>query len=266
MPFACCPPRSGARSTPSTRSAGWSTTAWTSQEEKERRAFDAGSRRFGAPTREPRRPSSGASWPRPCSSFRSRARASRTSWPAAGWTSPSGATRPSTTCEPTACAWPLPWASPPSRSSATKIPAPGTMRSSWAWPCRSRTSCATWPWMPRATGSTCRSKTSLASVSPRRRCFEATRAPAGPRPSGIDALLAFEADRARDHFERARRALPAVDRRAMLSAEIMGAVYRALLEEISRRGHPLTLPVVRLSRPRKAAIALRTVPRVYWGL
>ena len=96
--------------------------------------------------------------------------------------------------------------------------------------------------------------------------FEAMRAPAGRRPPGIDPLLAFEADRAREHFERARRALPEVDRRAMLSAEIMGAVYRSLLEEISRRGHPLTLPVVRLSRPRKAAIALRTVPRVYWGL
>jgi hypothetical protein len=51
----------------------------------------------------------------------------------------------------------------------------------------------------------------------------------------------------------------------MLSAEIMGAVYQSLLEEISRRRHPLTLPVVRLSRLRKAAIALRTVPRVYWG-
>ncbi len=95
--------------------------------------------------------------------------------------------------------------------------------------------------------------------------FAAVRNPKLPRSPGIDALLVFEADRARAHFEQARLALPAVDRRAMLSAEIMGAVYRNLLEKISRRGHPLTLPVVRLSRPRKAAIALRTVPRVYWG-
>ena len=93
----------------------------------------------------------------------------------------------------------------------------------------------------------------------------AIRNPREPKPSGLDALLAFEANRARDHFERARKALPTVDRRAMLSAEIMGAVYRSLLEEISRRGHPLTVPVVRLSRPRKAAIALRAVPRVYFG-
>jgi 15-cis-phytoene synthase len=96
--------------------------------------------------------------------------------------------------------------------------------------------------------------------------FAAVANPKAPRPRGIDALLAFEADRARAHFEQARLALPAVDRRSMLSAEIMGAVYRSLLEEISRRGHPLTLPVARLSRPRKAAIALRTIPRVYWGL
>jgi len=95
--------------------------------------------------------------------------------------------------------------------------------------------------------------------------FDAARSPSDPRPPAIDALLAFEADRARAHFLEARRALPEVDRRAMLSAEIMGAVYQSLLEEISRRRHPLTLPVVRLSRLRKAAIALRTVPRVYWG-
>ena len=96
--------------------------------------------------------------------------------------------------------------------------------------------------------------------------LEAVREPARPRPRGIDALLAFEGDRARAHFEEARLALPGVDRRSMLPAEIMGAIYRNLLEDISRRGHPLTLPVVRLSRLRRAAIALRTVPRVYWGL
>jgi hypothetical protein len=51
----------------------------------------------------------------------------------------------------------------------------------------------------------------------------------------------------------------------MLAAEIMGAVYAAILDEIVRRGYPLGPPVA-LSRPRKAWIALRTVPRVYWDL
>jgi phytoene synthase len=93
----------------------------------------------------------------------------------------------------------------------------------------------------------------------------AIRSPGLRRRSEIDALLSFQADRAREHFARASAALPAVDQKAMLSAEIMRAVYHNLLEEISRRGHPFTLPVVRLSRPRKAAIALRTVARVFWG-
>jgi phytoene synthase len=96
--------------------------------------------------------------------------------------------------------------------------------------------------------------------------LEATRGTGAARPREVDALLAFEGERARGQFERARRALPEADRRAMLSAEIMGAVYRALLEDMKHLGYPVTVPVVRLSRPRKAWIALRTVPRVYWNL
>ena len=52
----------------------------------------------------------------------------------------------------------------------------------------------------------------------------------------------------------------------MLSAEIMAAVYRALLGEIICRGYPLGGPRVSLSRVRKAWIACRTVPRVYWDV
>jgi hypothetical protein len=46
----------------------------------------------------------------------------------------------------------------------------------------------------------------------------------------------------------------------MTPAEIMAAVYRALLEEIVRRGYPLG-ERVQLSRARKAWIALRTLVR-----
>lgn len=80
-----------------------------------------------------------------------------------------------------------------------------------------------------------------------------------PSPAVRD-LLAFQAARARAHFERARELLPAADRRAMTPAEIMGAVYGALLDEIVRRGYPLGGRVA-LSRPRKAWIALRTLVR-----
>jgi phytoene synthase len=87
-----------------------------------------------------------------------------------------------------------------------------------------------------------------------------------PRPSGLDGLLAFEADRARSHYAAAAAALPERDRRSMLAAEIMGAVYRAVLEEWARRGHPVGGARVGLGKPRRIAVALRTIPRVYWGL
>jgi phytoene synthase len=87
-----------------------------------------------------------------------------------------------------------------------------------------------------------------------------------PRPPGLDALLAFEADRARAHYARAKELLPERDRRSMLAAEIMAAVYRALLEEWARRGHPVGGERTALGRPRKIWTALRTVPRVYWGV
>jgi phytoene synthase len=93
----------------------------------------------------------------------------------------------------------------------------------------------------------------------------AATSPAAPRPKSIDALLAFQAGRAQEHFDRARLALPAADRRAMVSAEMMGAVYHALLDELARRGYPLLCPAPRLSRWRKAGIALRTAARVYAG-
>ncbi len=95
--------------------------------------------------------------------------------------------------------------------------------------------------------------------------LEAAAAPAARRPPGVRALLLQQADRAREHYARAHARLPREDRRSMLAAEIMGAVYRVLLEELIRRDFPWT-PPLRLSRPRKAFIALRTVPRVYWGL
>jgi len=82
----------------------------------------------------------------------------------------------------------------------------------------------------------------------------------------LSRLLAFQGERARAHFEQAQATLPPQDRRAMLPAEIMGEVYRALLEQMAAAGWPVGRPAARLSRPRKAWIALRTVPRVYWNL
>jgi phytoene synthase len=70
-------------------------------------------------------------------------------------------------------------------------------------------------------------------------------------------LMAFEAGRAREYYQRAWAALPAADARRLFAAEIMGRTYWALLRAIEARrfdvfGHRVTLPA-----PRRVAIALR---------
>jgi len=82
----------------------------------------------------------------------------------------------------------------------------------------------------------------------------------GALPPAVRELLAFQGVRARAHYELARDLLPAADRKAMAPAEIMAAVYGALLDEIVRRGYPLG-GRIQVSRPRKAWIALRTLVR-----
>ena len=89
--------------------------------------------------------------------------------------------------------------------------------------------------------------------------------PGAPRPPGLDRLLAFEADRARSHYAAAAAALPRRDRRSMLPAEIMGAIYRDILETWARRGHPVGGARVRVGRTRKIAHVIRTIARVSWG-
>jgi 15-cis-phytoene synthase len=83
----------------------------------------------------------------------------------------------------------------------------------------------------------------------------------GRRPA-VDALLRFEAERAREHYVRAAGLLPEEDRRAMASAEMMAAVYRALLEELGRRSFPAG-PRLRLSTPRKLWVTAGALLRAY---
>jgi 15-cis-phytoene synthase len=81
------------------------------------------------------------------------------------------------------------------------------------------------------------------------------------RLEGYDALCIFQAVRARAHYGLARAALPAEDRRSMLSAQVMGALYRTLLERVVAERFPLARRVS-LSRARKAWIAASTALRV----
>ena len=84
----------------------------------------------------------------------------------------------------------------------------------------------------------------------------------GETPSPrLQSLLAFQAARTREQYARAEALLPAADRKAMVPARIMSAVYRATLEKVARRGFPLGGKRVGLSRPRKAWIAARTLLR-----
>jgi phytoene synthase len=70
-------------------------------------------------------------------------------------------------------------------------------------------------------------------------------------------LMAFEAARARDYYQRAWAALPAGDARRLFAAEIMGRTYFALLRAIEARRFDVFGRRVALPAPRRVAIALR---------
>lgn len=89
---------------------------------------------------------------------------------------------------------------------------------------------------------------------------EARHAGAGVRSAAVTALLQHQARRARDYYARAARALPGTDARRLVAAEIMGAIYRAILDRIEREHYDVFSRVVRIPRPRRAAIAALT-----WG-
>lgn len=83
----------------------------------------------------------------------------------------------------------------------------------------------------------------------------------GVRSPQVLALLRQQAERARDYYQRAARGLPRRDRRCLVAAEIMGAIYRALLRRIERNGYDVFSRVVRIPRPRRAVIAAATWAR-----
>lgn len=86
-------------------------------------------------------------------------------------------------------------------------------------------------------------------------CPEADLA-AGRLTGPVKQLMAFEAERARTFYRKAREARPAGRERALVAAEIMAAVYRDLLARIERRGYDVFSSRVRVTRPRQAQLAL----------
>jgi phytoene synthase len=73
------------------------------------------------------------------------------------------------------------------------------------------------------------------------------------------ALARHIADRARGYYELARLTLPAGDRRAMVAAELMGAVYWRLLQQLEAEKFNVFGPrPVRVGRPQKLALVFRS--------
>jgi 15-cis-phytoene synthase len=83
----------------------------------------------------------------------------------------------------------------------------------------------------------------------------------GVRSANVKALLRQQAERARSYYVRAAAELPAVDRRRLAAAEIMGAIYRGILGRIERADYDVFSRVVRIPRPQRAVIAAVTWAR-----
>ena len=74
----------------------------------------------------------------------------------------------------------------------------------------------------------------------------------------FQALMAFQAERAQGYYTSALNALPAADRSAQRPGLIMAAVYRTLLDEITKDGFQVLKQKTALPPLRKLWIALKT--------
>ena len=81
----------------------------------------------------------------------------------------------------------------------------------------------------------------------------------------VRALLQHQCARARSYYTKADRELPAAERRRLVAARIMGAIYLAILDRIERRGCDVFTDIVRVPRPRRAVIAAATWARTMAG-
>jgi len=75
--------------------------------------------------------------------------------------------------------------------------------------------------------------------------------------AAVRRVVELECGRARDFYSRAVAARPPEDRRRLVAAEIMRAVYFETLNRIERNGYDVFTARARVPRPRQALIALR---------
>ena len=95
---------------------------------------------------------------------------------------------------------------------------------------------------------------------------ESAGAGGGVRSPKVKALLRQQGQRAREYYRKAAEGLPRADARRLVAAEIMGAIYRAILTRIERTDYDVFSRVVRIPRPRRALIAAATWARTALGL
>ena len=65
-------------------------------------------------------------------------------------------------------------------------------------------------------------------------------------------LLRYECDRAKEFYGKARLLLSATDRRQLVAAEIMAAIYFSILRRIERRGYDVFSEVISVPRAERA--------------
>jgi len=70
-------------------------------------------------------------------------------------------------------------------------------------------------------------------------------------------LMEFECRRAQEYYRAAEAVLPDTDRRALVPAEIMRAIYHTILERIEARRYQVFNRRITLSPPHRLAVALR---------
>jgi phytoene synthase len=80
---------------------------------------------------------------------------------------------------------------------------------------------------------------------------------AGEVSEPVRRLLSFECQRARTFYQRAIAVRPAEDRRRLVAAEIMRAVYFETLQRIELRGYDVFSSRARVPKPLQALIAVR---------
>ena len=83
----------------------------------------------------------------------------------------------------------------------------------------------------------------------------------GVRSPNVKAVLQRLSERARDYYRKAAADLPPADVNRLVPAEIMGAIYRGILNRIERADYDVFSGVVRIPRPQRAVIAAATWAR-----